>query len=97
MKKVSQETADQVFRHCDMDKDNRVGLREFRTMLDIGNSHAKEIFPKGPGKSKSKTPKGLETSKGKETTKNQQKSANPIVNKAHPAEMLSTAIQFSQT
>ena len=69
MKKVSQETADQVFCHCDINKDNRVSMREFRTMLDIGNSHAKEICPKCPGKSKSKTPKGLETSKGKETTK----------------------------
>ena len=69
MKKVSQETADQVFRDCDIDKDNRVSLREFRTMIDIGNSHAKEICHKCPGKSKSKTPKCLETSKEKGTTK----------------------------
>ena len=93
MKNVSQETADQVFHHCDIDKDNRVGLREFRTMLDIGNSHAKEIFPKGPGKSKSKTPKGLETSKGKETTKNQQKSANPIVNKGETKNKITKGCQ----
>ena len=69
MKKVSQETADQVFRDCDINKDNRVSLREFCTMIDIGNSHAKEICPKCPGKLKSKTPKGLETSKEKGTTK----------------------------
>ena len=69
MKKVSQETADQVFCDWDINKDNRVSLREFRTMIDIGNSHAKEICPKCPGKLKSKTPKGLETSKEKGTTK----------------------------
>ena len=69
MKKVSQETADQVFRDWDINKDNRVSLREFRTMIDIGNSHAKEICPKCPGKLKSKTPKGPETSKEKGTTK----------------------------
>ena len=93
MKKVSQETADQVFRHCDINKDNRVSMREFRTMLDIGNSHAKEIFPKGPGKSKSKTPKDLETSKGKGTTKNQQKSANPIVNKGETKKKITKGCQ----
>ena len=41
MKKVSQETADQVFRDCDIDKDNRVSLREFRTMLETKNKITK--------------------------------------------------------
>ena len=41
MKKVSQETADQVFHHCDIDKDNRVSLREFRTMLETKNKITK--------------------------------------------------------
>ena len=98
MKKVSQETADQIFCQCDINKDNRVSMREFRTtMLDIGNSHAKEIFPKGPGKSKSKTPKaGLETSKGKGTTKNQQKSANPIVNKGETKNTITMGCQQTE-
>ena len=93
MKKVSQETADQVFRDCDIDKDNRVSLREFRTMINIGNSHAKEICHKCPGKSKSKTPKGLETSKGKDPTKNQQESANPIVNKGESKNIITKGCQ----
>ena len=53
IRNVSQETADRIFRNCDTSGDNRVSLTEFRAMLAIGDSHAKEKCPKCSESSKS--------------------------------------------
>ena len=76
MKNVSHETADRLFHQCDTSGDNRVSLAEFRAMLDLGDSHAKEKCLKCPESSKrknsksSKEPKMLLEAKGTGNTPN---------------------------
>ena len=76
MKNVNHETADRLFHRFDTSGDNRVSLAEFRAMLDLGDSHAKEKCLKCPESSKrknsksSKEPKMLLEAKGTGNTPN---------------------------